>query len=315
MNHPRNLAIAVTLAAALPVIAGCAAPQADAQHPPAKASAGISQSPAATPASGLTKGMVLPLEAYEETYPESQTILQAQFDMESQCMRQYGFSYTATVDTSATVTNYDASNMARRYGVSDLATAESDGYEVSQSGAGTPSEPTLSQAENFVLTGSTVPGQAPRSGSTSPGNYGGKQIPAGGCSGQAQREIGTLPANLLADQLDAQSLTASQGDPTVIASISKWSACMKLHGFTVASPYNAPDLSAQLGATPGSSLDRTIAIDDVQCKQSTNLVATWFQIETKLQDQYIDNNQLALQQQQTILNNTVKNAEEIATRQ
>jgi hypothetical protein len=314
MNHHRNLSIAVALGAALPIIAGCAAPQADAQRQPTKASTGSSQIPAVTPASGLTKGMVLPLEAYEETYPESQTILQARFDMESQCMRQYGFSYTATVDTSATVTNYDASNMARRYGVSDLTTAESEGYAVSQSGAGAPSEPTLSQAENFVLTGSTTPGQAPRSGSTSPGNYGGKQIPAGGCAGQAAREIGSLPANLLADQLDAQSLTASQGDPAVIASISKWSACMKQHGFTVASPYNAPDLSAQLGAAPGSSLDRTIAVDDVQCKQSTNLVTTWFQVETKLQEQYIETNQLALQQQQTTLTSTVKNAEAIAAR-
>jgi hypothetical protein len=165
------------------------------------------------------------------------------------------------------------------------------------------SEPSLSAAEQLVLTGTGVAGTA--GGASS---YSGKTIPQGGCAGEADRRIGTLPSSLLADQLDAQSLTASQSDSTVVAAIHQWSTCMKQHGFTVASPYDASALSGQLGSYPGSDLDKTVAVADVGCKQSTKLVTTWFDVETRLQNQYIAANQLALQQQQTQLNNAVKKA-------
>jgi hypothetical protein len=318
VKYSSKLSAAALLAIALPVAAGCSgpgsSPAGNASRPPAPSSSGVAHGPAAVPAGGLTKGMVLPLEAYEETFPESQTVLQAQFILEGQCMRQYGFTYSQTVDPDSTPLNYDASNMARRYGLSDLAQAQSMGYNVAMASSGGGSgQPSLSSAENLVLTGSADPGMPPPTGAPST-SYEGKSIPAGGCVGQAQRKLGSLPTNLLADSLDGQSLTASQSNPTVIAVIGKWSACMKQHGFTVDSPYDASQLSSQLGSSTGSQLDITIAVDDVTCKQSTGLISTWFKVESQIQDQYIESNQLQLQQQQTELTDEVKSATAIAGR-
>lgn len=269
--------------------------------PTSSVTSGAGQGPAAVPQSGLTKGMVLPLEAYEESYPDTTVIQQARFTLEGQCMREYGFTFTVPVDTASAPLNYDASNMARRYGLADMTQAKTQGYNVMLTPPQPGSEPSLSAAEQLVLTGGNAAG-------TSSGSSSGKAIPQGGCVGDADRRIGSLPSNLLADQLDAQSLTASQSDPAVVTAIHQWSACLKQHGFTVASPYDASSLSGQLGSYAGSDLDKTIAVADVGCKQSTNLVTTWFNVETRLQNQYIATNQLALQQQQTELNNAVKTA-------
>ena len=305
-----RLVCGAVLLAIVPNLAACSGPSSTSRTRTgaAVATASSTAGPAAVSTSGLTKGLILPLEAYEETYPESQAIVQARLDLENQCMSQYGFSLHLADTTANQAINYDASNMARRYGLADLSTAESDGYLVLQAEAGAPSEPAMSTAERYVLTGSTNPAVPQPARTSSPGDYAGKQIPAGGCVGEAERGISALPTNLLADQLDAQSLTTSEADPAVIEVTAKWSACMKQHGFTVASPYDASQLSGQSGAAPGGSLDRTIAVDDVECKQSTNLVTVWFGVETRLQNQYIATNQQALKQQQSELEAAVKSA-------
>jgi hypothetical protein len=71
---------------------------------------------------------------------------------------------------------------------------------------------------------------------------------------------------------------------------------MNRAGYRVGSPLTAALLSQQYGAAPGSALDRKIAVTDVACKQSTNLVTVWFDAESSLQKQYIAANQARLRQ-------------------
>lgn len=247
--------------------------------------------PPAVPNTGLTRGMSLPLEAYEETLPEYNEILKARFAIESTCMRGYGFSFTPAADTNTI--SYDASNMGRRYGLADPAAAAQYGYSIPSLAQSAPGDPALTKQEYLVLTGGQGPG-APTS--AKPGTYDGRQIPAGGCVGQADQQL-TDPANgMLVNQLDAQSLDASQSLPAVKAAITQWSACLRQSGYQAADPLKASLLTQQLGGTAGDAVDRKVAVADVACKQRTNLVGIWFAAESGVQKQYITANAAQLKQ-------------------
>lgn len=199
-------------------------------------------------------------------------------------MGGYGFSFSPKLDTDAI--SYDASNMPRRYGLADAAEAARYGYSVPLYTAAS-SGPALTARESVVLVGPQAPAR---------GVYDGKEIPSGGCVSQAGRQLGYSPNIPLVDQLDQQSLTNSQRLPQVRAVISAWSACMKRSGYQAGSPLTASLLSQQYDAAPGSALDRKIAVTDVACKQSTNLVRVWFEAESGLQKQYIAADQVRLRQ-------------------
>ena len=248
------------------------------------------RTPPAVPVSGLARGMILPLEAYEEPLPEYAVILRARLALESSCMSGYGFSFAPKADIDSI--SYDASNMERRYGLSDPAEAAAYGYSVPASAPGPP-DPVLSQQESRVLTGAATVGGPP---SPAPGTYGGKAVPPGGCVGQADRQLGDPPDIVLADQLDQRSLTESLALPGVSAAIGRWSDCMRRNGYAAASPLTASLLTRQAGASPGDAVDRKIAVADVVCKESTNLTGIWFAAESTLQTQYIAANQIRLQQ-------------------
>lgn len=280
--------LAATMATVAAVfVAGCSGlGGSSADHAGAAATVAAPRTPAAVPVSGLTRGMVLPLEAYEETYPGYIKIQKARLALESRCMSGYGFSFSPRLGTDAL--SYDASNMPRRYGLADAAEAARYGYYVPMDTAAASSGPALSARETLVLTGRSDPGRlhAPARGA-----HDGKEIPPGGCVGQADRQLGYSPATSLADQLDLESLTRSPRLPRVRAVISAWSACMSRAGYQAGSPLTAALLSQQYGAAPGSALDRKVAVADVACKQSTNLVTVWFEAESVLQQQYIAANQ------------------------
>jgi hypothetical protein len=294
MAWPSMAAMATAAVAALSV-AGCSGPGGISTGSGGAVAAGVTVAapriPAAVPVNGLARGMILPLEAYEQTYPEYVEIQKARLALESRCMSGYGFSFSPKLGTDAI--SYDASNMPRRYGLADRAEAARYGYSVPMYATAPSSGPGLSAKEWLVLIGRSDPGrpQAPARG-----EYDGKEIPSGGCVGQADRQLGYSPATPLVDPLDEQSLTESQRLPRVRAVISAWSACMKRAGYQAASPLTAALLSRRYGAVPGSVLDRKIAVTDVACKQSTNLVRVWFAAESGIQKQYIATNQARLRQ-------------------
>lgn len=284
----RPAVAAMAIVAALPV-AGCSAAggvsAGNARAVAAGAMVAAPRTPAAVPVSGLTRGLTLPLEAYEETYPGYTEIQQGRLVLQSRCMRGFGFSFSPRLGTDAI--SYDASNMPRRYGLADATEAARYGYYVPMDTAAAGRGPVLSAQESLVLTGRSGPAwsQAPARGA-----YHGKEIPAGGCVGQADRQLGYSPSISLADQLDQDSLAQSQRLPQVRAVISAWSACMDRAGYRVGSPLAAALLSQQYDAAPGSALDRKIAVTDVTCKAATGLVRVWFAAESAVQEQYIATN-------------------------
>ncbi|MEY9933778.1 hypothetical protein ABH926_008440 [Catenulispora sp. GP43] len=248
--------------------------------------------PPAVPVAGLTRGLSLPLEAYEETLPVYTEILKAKFSIESTCMRGYGFIYQPATTTDTI--SYDASNMARRYGLSDPTQAAQYGYAIPAFTNTPPPDPAMSQQEYLVLTGAANPATPP---TADPGTYQGRPIPAGGCAGEADQQL-TDPANdMLVNKLDQQSLDASAALPAVKTAIGMWSDCMRQSGYQAPDPLKASLITQQLGATAGDAVDRRIAVADVSCKSRTNLIGIWFGAESALQKQYIGADAAQLRQE------------------
>lgn len=213
-------------------------------------------------------------------------------------MRGYGFSFKPEADTNTI--SYDASNMGRRYGLSDPAAAAQFGYSVPSFAHPASSDPALTQQEYVVLTGepAAAPGSTPNpTPRPTPGTYNGKAIPAGGCVGQADQQL-TDPANgMLVNQLDQQSLDESQKLPEVKAAISQWSDCMRHNGYQAAAdPLTASLLTQQLGGTAGDAVDKKVTVADVTCKERTNLVGVWFAAESTVQKRYIAADETRLRQ-------------------
>jgi len=290
-DRARGVAAGVVLITAA-LLAGCSAEQSG-QGAAQGASAGSKVDerawPARTPVSGLTKGMVLPIEGYLISYPETVAWQRAQQSLWKRCMQRYGFnSFNPPEPGMFPPPGYDDANMARRYGISDAKEAARYGYHL-PGGRGEPPvwEPGQG-AERAVFSGS--------GGQVESGSYKGAEVPEGGCQGEVKKKLGRI-SYTLASKVEFASLEESRNVPAVRSAVSDWSACMKSHGYRVEHPYKAPNLISTLGSETPSSAETALAVADVGCKKSSRLVEVWFGAEKKIQDRRIEENQLALDEE------------------
>ncbi|MFJ4786800.1 hypothetical protein [Streptomyces sp. NPDC088794] len=261
--------------------------------------------PAAVPASGLAKGLALPMESYMEPYADTVVVQQAVDRLAAQCMKRYGYDYTAPVRGLTPPPSSDDSNMTRRYGITDQDLAARFGYFLGDSEQTPPPAQRLTSAETAVLTGRLA---IARGAAKAPTKAGGKTIPEDGCVGEATRRIGPRIDASLASRLDYESLRRSQSDPRVLAAVDAWSRCMKAKGYTVDSPLNAAKLTPDTDHGQATRADITTALADIACKRSTGLVKTWFTVESALQRRQIEQNQLPLTQLKQQIASEVKAA-------
>ncbi|WP_157597452.1 hypothetical protein [Streptacidiphilus rugosus] len=239
---------------------------------------------------GLAKGMVLPLEAYMESYDQEQTISAALAKAETSCMAGYGFSYSPDQQAGSAPLSSDDANMPRRYGITDRAQAAQYGYHVAGDATSPQPPAPLSPQEHLVLTGASAGGRVPASLPT----YAGRAIPAGGCAGAAGRKLGVTFDTSLADKLAYDSLNQSQASPRVQTALRQWSQCMHSHGYEVDVPFHAPTLAPSSAGPSASRQEIAVALADVDCKASADLVRTWFTVECAVEQQQIEQHQLAL---------------------
>jgi hypothetical protein len=260
--------------------------------------------PVAVPDSGLAKGLVLPLEQYMMTYPEEVALGEVSHRMTTECMARYGFHYVPTPAGDNPSPSIDAANMVRRYGIMDLAPARKNGYHLAYAAGQRPAPSKVTAAEYLVLTGRAGAEEAQ---STAKPNYHGREIPAGGCLGEAARKSGDNVDQTLVERLNKDSLDRSQTEPQVRAAIGAWSACMKKAGYTIANPLVAGD---HIGGDSPSGPEIDQAVADVSCKAKTGIVQVWYRADAALQREEIEQNQPALakvkQQLQAALRNAAK---------
>ncbi|MGW4439225.1 hypothetical protein ACWELO_26300 [Streptomyces sp. NPDC004596] len=268
--------------------------------PIANAASSVDKStwPHATPTAGLAKGLSLPLEAYMESYQDTVALDNAQRHLEATCMAGYGFHVTFPPAGQTPPPSADDSNMPRRYGITDRALAQKYGYGLPdgmQHQQGT-RMPKLTKAQIEVLTGRTGIRHSPAdpAPAKAPSTYQGKSIHKDGCAGWADDQLGTRNMNLSqVSRLDGESLTRSQQTPAVRNAITAWSKCMGGKGYTVDSPYHADRIAPHAEGSP-SKTEIAVAVTDIDCKKSTDLVRIWFTEDSRIQKQQIKDHQSEL---------------------
>ncbi|MFF7635795.1 hypothetical protein ACFZB9_21985 [Kitasatospora sp. NPDC008050] len=276
-SHPALTLTAAVLAALAGLASGCAGPHGHAVDT-APAGSLVTPGPAApvtaTAAPSDLSALRLPIEDYLLTPAQDAHLEHAVWVVAGGCMKRQGFDFQAPPELAH---QRSGSEVPRRYGPADPATAAVEGYHSpadpdQQPQPRTPLPADLPAPERAALTGT------------------GHGAPAGGCHGEAQRQLaGTDPlgSSQLAGQINSMSYTQATADPRVKAAFAAWSACMKAEGYTYATPVDAyNDPRWQQSSTPGR-LEIATATADTGCKRRTNLIGIWYGVDAAYQQQQI----------------------------
>ncbi len=254
-----------------------------------------------TPAFGGTSQLSLPLDPFKESIENSLVIGEATDILVAKCMKSFGFNRPSKKPDLARALASKAEGNSRIFGISDLSQAKKNGYHLDEGlnsrtgGSGVAQSP----AEMLVFDG-TKPGEVPPDIATkSPGNYGGRTIPPGGCIGQARTAIfGSavfLSQFTLAKELATTAANSAEADARVLAQIKGWSTCMKSAGLNYPDPYSINDFN--LDTPRPSAREIQVAIADVECKEKTQLAKTWLKVLAEYEKTALEKNQLTLAEQ------------------
>jgi hypothetical protein len=140
----------------------------------------------------------------------------------------------------------------------------------------------------------------------------------GWCRTQSEHEIAAHGLDSAGQELvaglQAQSWNQADASPQLHAVFARWSACMRVHGYGYSNPLQAaaaaklgnPKTGAPLPVTRG---EIKTAVTDIACKQSTNLLAVAYSVQSTIQDRLIKQHRSVLAQVKTQL---LKQARELA---
>ncbi|GAA2449767.1 hypothetical protein GCM10010421_47680 [Streptomyces glaucus] len=216
-------------------------------------------------------GLKLPLEPYLFTDGEMSSLMRARDALIQKCMRGLGLDYTPPKPQKhvgpKTMTE-------RRYGLADADLAADSGYHMP--GAEVRPEPPLPAEQYRALTGEGA----------------GKDVPEGGCAGQAEQTLaGESPFGVsdISQDLNSKSYELSMQDKRVQSVFQSWSSCMDKAGYKYPDPMAA--MSAPEFSRPevGKGEVET-AVADVRCKKNTNLIGVWYAVESAYQQKLIEKN-------------------------
>ena len=270
-TRPRRLLLCALLA--LVALGGCSS-----QSP-------LTDDTAGEPAIGeipmlvATAELRLPVEDYLPTVAQQDRLARARVTLIETCMARFGFAYDVTPVPSG---RYGPVSLTeRRYGITDLALARTFGYGLGPrdpSLSARPDQPRLGAAGANVLTGqgrSVVVGLA---------------VPDGGCIGEADRAL-TNSATSTDDlfrgsRLQSESYARSRADSRVRDALESWSVCMAGGGYHYADPLAASADPAFTGAVDQQQID--VAVADIACKATTNVIGIWFATESAYQRRAIE---------------------------
>lgn len=228
----------------------------------------------------------LPLDAYVPDPAAHQIVLRAEYALTKRCVEEFGFAFDVPPwdKNPAELPNGGRPTHYRRYGLLDEDHAKEMGYhsygEIPASEA-TYSERALPDDYYNVFDA--------RYGG---GVLNGKTIPEGGCIGAAWRALGVDPAgtglNLpdLLEQLGFEAWTAAKSDSRVVAAFAEWSACMASFGYHYSTPMDANN-DPKWSGERASAEEIAVAVADVRCKKTTNLVGIRMAVEAAYQQRLI----------------------------
>lgn len=232
--------------------------------------------------------IVLPVSAYLFTPEQEAVVDTAHSTLAADCMKRFGFDWPVTKAEPTKV-------VSRRYGVVGEKIAAEYGYHV------IPSPGDDEHAEGAVSSGAKLPPEAymvyrPKVGKAGAGgSYQGKDIPEGGCMGEASRKLGLDKVQDPAKgkigllSIDFSSFGKAQETPEFKKVQDEWAACMKKSGYQYTAFLQPVEKYAAQGNS-ASPEEKAVATADVKCKQETKLTTVLVRAETKIQNDYIEQN-------------------------
>ncbi|WP_031521562.1 hypothetical protein [Streptomyces sp. NRRL F-5123] len=294
-------------AVALAATAGCTPPEGPGRTGSTDGAAHAAQAPSAGPgATGAAPD--IPLAAYLPSGRQLRDYLTARQILANRCLAGFGFS-PDPLPPAFTADDADVTSLtARRYMLADPAAARGYGYHT----ALTPSyvrvdrrDRAAQQAEQAARPDhrsaadrSLVSlGLDPAGKPVPHPRIGGRPVPEGGCTAQANRALtGTddaLTRAELPNTLQIDAWQQSRSDPGVKRAFAGWSACMAARGYRYADPVEADNDADWQSATP-SARELATATADVACKQQAHVVTAWHAADSALQTAAIARNTAAL---------------------
>lgn len=224
-----------------------------------------------TPIVTGTADLTLPVLDYLLTDDDLRLLDEAHAAALGRCFDRFGVAppRLPSLAPSAPVTHTE-----RRYGLADPVLAAASGYHLGGEDADGKPPMELTADQELVLFGSPQPGAT----------AGGRPIPAGGgCADEALAAVGGDLGNPEAAQrVDVRSVTLATKDPRVRDAFAAWSACMAARGHDYAMPWDPPNDPRFTGPSPGAG-ETAVAVDDVVCKNETNVVGVWHAVDAALQ--------------------------------
>jgi len=273
-----------------------------------------------------------PLDAYDMSEGDVDTVGRAQWTRAKECMVRLGFAGLRNLDIDpvpgwpqrpaepGVFASIAFSSDELRYGVQDPGQAARHGYRYAQAEyeRDHPSKK-WNLSEHLALTGQFI-GDDPKS-------VHGHRIPERGCLGEADRAIyGTNPQDRTDPvlSLEGSSLRTGMRDPVWKKADKAWSACMRTAGYRYATPDDAEsgrdrldDQLEEQARNPDydpdqpSALEKKTATADARCKQRTGYVRTVHAVDIRIQNQLIAKNRAKLDEQLRLNREAVGKAQDI----
>ncbi|MDP9795137.1 hypothetical protein J2S43_003649 [Catenuloplanes nepalensis] len=248
--------------------------------------------------------LVLPFDPYLVFVTSWQVPDRAINMLGRQCMQRFGLDWPVIegVPPNETVIH------ARRYGLFDPVHATAYGYHPAPKPDGEwqarqERDPTPEEAALWAGEGeSQLAGQA---------------VPPGGCAGEAMRTLsagGPEAPMINPEQLANADHKRAEQDSRVQAVFGRWSTCMRDRGFHYTTPMDAlNDPRWHDEAVRTAELETAKA--DVACKQETNVVGTFFAVESAYQRRTIEDNAQQLNELQKHYDALLRNAAKVVSGQ
>jgi hypothetical protein len=234
---------------------------------------GSAETPAVVMKSTRAASMVLPIASYLPTVDEYAVIQRAHGIIERQCMAERGFDWVPPEPYTGDVFGREVDRRYRYVLDSDI--AAEFGYHVVGAGAPDEADSALDDAGMAALSGEDESAEEP-----------------GGCmaeaierlaGGMTHIEAGGLNLPYPVHEVNFDAFSRSQQDPRVRAALGNWSTCMAERGYDVSDPVNYLPEDFDIGTPEPSAAEVDMALVDVECQTSTDLVRVWFEVDSELQ--------------------------------
>lgn len=262
MISSNRVLILVGLAAAVATIGACTTGHAvtESGEPP------IGEIP--TVVSGTD--IVLPLDAYLLTGQQLNTLSTAVILIGRDCMKRFGLAWPVNPPTAGT----EASRNVRRYAIIEPEKAKATGYHLSETAT-----PKADQKEPTADAMNVWAGRGEQT-------FGGQPVPAGGCAGEAVRQLTKGAPNAdpgIPEKLQLETYARTKADSRVVRVFAEWSKCMQAKGYSYPDPY-AAEGDQRWQTAKASPTEIAVATADVTCKSETNVPGRMLAVETAYQN-------------------------------